>query len=335
MVKLVATDEKWGHTLRHIRKNDWRQCGNGLTFTNQPMAVKHDVMQKAQRAADSIDDGMYEDVLFTTCRPNAHRVTTHSLRGPVVVREGEWKHKSPKVCASVCLFLYSCVCVHVCVCVLLVCVCVSVCKSLAGIKSHCLQLVHPPLPPLCSCEEIKRSSFPPLSASVTTCWCLIRSFVVKRSDDPVMACVAEQVHQHHSAITKGGVERNINIRKKKQTLLIRKLLKQFRSASCGRIRLKTIQQHGSISAVLSRGQQGGLTKTDAVLSNIRLPAVMRESCRSACINRKCQQRAERRLRRKHSLLSACYLFCSMCTLLICGASEDSKHPFILSKQGTS
>ena len=28
--------------------------------------------------------------------------------------------------------------------------------------------------------------------------------MVKRSDDPVMACVAEQVQQHHSATTKGG-----------------------------------------------------------------------------------------------------------------------------------
>ena len=72
-----------------------------------------------------------------------------------------------------------------------------------------------------------------------------------------------------------------------------------------------------MSTELSRGQQGGLTKPDAVLSNIRRPAVTRESCRSAYINRKCRQRAERRLSRKHSLLSACYSFCSMCTLLIC------------------
>lgn len=205
MVKLVATDEKWGHTLRHIRKKRLE------TVWQRPHFYKSTDGNKGWRDAKSTACGRFYRqwnawgcfVYYwrATCRPNAHRATTHSLRGPVVVREGEWKHKSPKVCASVCLFVYSCVCVHVCVCVLLVCVCVSVCKSLAGIKSHCLQLVHPPLPPLCSCEEIKRSSFPPLSASVTTCWCLIRSFVVKRSDDPVMACVAEQVHRHHSAIT--------------------------------------------------------------------------------------------------------------------------------------
>ena len=43
------------------------------------MAVKHDVMRKARRMADSADDGMYEDVLFTTGEQLVDRTHTERL----------------------------------------------------------------------------------------------------------------------------------------------------------------------------------------------------------------------------------------------------------------
>lgn len=139
-------------------------------------------------------------VLFTTGEQfvNRHKHTqsgyTLSLRACCCPWR-ELKHKRAKVCVCVCCCALVCVCMHVCMCLRFVSECVFVCKSLGGIKSHCLQLVHPPL--LLS-AAVRKSNTPlfPLSASVATCWCLIRSFMVKRSDDPVMGCVVQQLHHH-------------------------------------------------------------------------------------------------------------------------------------------
>ena len=43
------------------------------------MAIKDDVMQKARRADDSTDNGMHEDVLFTTGERHVDRTHTERL----------------------------------------------------------------------------------------------------------------------------------------------------------------------------------------------------------------------------------------------------------------